>query len=138
MTSPILRGATIAVVSAMLASACASTRAPPLERMGERYALFERFAGPPVDKFRFWDMKRFEVLGENALAVWTTVDDAWLITVMNPCDGLEFANSVGLSSTNRHVYQRFDTVQFDQQRCRIREIRPVDGDALEAAEELEP
>ena len=137
MSRPILKGAAVAVLAALLASACASTRAPPLERMGERYALYDRFAGPPVDKFRFWDMKRFEVLGENALAVWTTIDDAWLITVANPCDGLEFANSVGLSSTNRHVYQRFDTVSFDAQRCRIREIRPVDGDALEAAEDRE-
>jgi hypothetical protein len=131
-TIPVL-GAALAALA--LASSCASSGPGPDERMSERLALFERHAGPPVDKFRFWDMKRFEVLGDYTVAVWTTIDDAWLITVMAPCTGLEYANSIGLSSTQRQVYQRFDVVQFDDQRCRIREIRSVDGRALDAEED---
>ena len=120
---------------ALSLAACASAGRAPAERMSDRLALYQAHAGAPVERFQFWDMKRFEVLGETTLAVWTTIDDAWLITVMRPCVGLEFAHGIGISSTQRHVNQRFDTVNFDNQRCRIAEIRPVDGAALERAED---
>ena len=126
-------GAAMLIAGALLLQACATTEGPK-ERMADRLAFVERFTGPPVDSFHFWDMKRFEVLGEHALMVWTTIDDAYLITVERPCNGLVFARGVGLSSTQRRVHQRFDTVNFDNQRCDIAGIRPVDGDALRDAQ----
>lgn len=114
-------------------AACASSGASPDQRRSDRLALLEEFAGAPVSRFDFWDMKRFEVLGEYEVAVWTTINDAWLIRVRKPCTGLEFAQGLGLTSTNRTVYRNFDAVVFGDQRCRIAEIRPVDGAALKRA-----
>ena len=45
----------------------------------------------------------------------------------------KIADEVGLSSTAQRVYRRFDDVIFEQQRCRIDEIRPIDVKALKAA-----
>ena len=121
------------LTSAVLLAGCATTDGPD-ERRARRYDFVQQFAGPPVESFHFWDMKRFEVLGDYDLMVWTTIDDAYLITVERPCPGLVFAGAVGLSSTQRRVHQRFDTVNFDQQRCRISLIREIDGDALRDAQ----
>lgn len=126
------RGVLLAVGAAVSVAACAGSGGPA-ERRAERLAEYERHAGAPVDSFHFWDMKRFEVLGERQLAVWTTIDDAWLLTVRKPCPGLEFASAVGIGSTQRRVSARFDTVNFDGMRCQIETIRPVDGDALQDA-----
>lgn len=118
---------------ALMLGACASNGGPD-ERMARRHDFVQQFAGPPVESFHFWDMKRFEVLGDYDLMVWTTLEDAYLITVERPCPGLVFAKGVGLSSTQRRVHQRFDTVNFDQQRCDIQQIRELDGKALRQAQ----
>lgn len=114
----------------MLASACSTTG--PREREAENLAEFERHAGAPVESFHFWRMDRWETLGRDRLVVWTRLNEAWLLKVAEPCSGLEFANALALSSTNNRVYRSFDAVLFEKQRCRIAEIRPVDGKALKA------
>jgi hypothetical protein len=65
--------------------------------------------------------------------VWTTLHDAYLIEVDAPCTGLEFAQTIGLSSTNKRVHRRFDAVLLENQRCRIERIVEVDGRGLRAA-----
>ena len=102
--------------------------------MSQRLALFEDVAQPPVKSFHFWQMHRWEPLGRDHLAVWTRLDTAYLIEVQQPCSGLDFAQTVGLSSTQNRVHSRFDDVRFENQRCRIAEIRPVNVAALKAAE----
>ena len=113
---------------ALLLAACASPG--PRAREAERLAEFESVAGAPVESFQFWDMQRWEVLGPSSVGVWTRVNEAWLITVETPCPGLEFANVIGVTSTLNRVSRAFDAIRFEQQRCRIDEIRPVDGKAL--------
>ena len=120
------------VAIAAMAAGCATTNGP-VERRAERYAEVERHAGEPVSRFDFWDMDRFEVLGRYDVLVWTTINEAYLIRVSKPCSGLEFATGLGVTSTNRTVYRNFDAVVFGDQRCRIAEIRPVDGRALRMA-----
>lgn len=115
---------------AMMLSACAAQG--PREREAENLAEFTRHAGAPVESFHFWRLDRWETLGRDHLVVWTRMNEAWLLRVMEPCNGLEFANALALSSTNNRVYRSFDAVLFDKQRCRIAEIRPVDGKALKA------
>lgn len=121
-----------AIVSVLMLSlsltACAGPG--PRERMAERLLEFERHAGAPVRDFHFWDIDHWEALGADTIVVWTRVNEAWLIRVKRPCNGLEYASVVGLSSTNNRVSRSFDAVLFEHQRCRIDEIRPVDGRAL--------
>ena len=113
-------------------TACASMG--PGERMSQRLALYQDAASEPVKSFHFWQMHRWEPLGREHLAVWTRLDTAYLIEVQAPCSGLDFTQTVGLSSTQNRVFSKFDDVRFENQRCRIAEIRPVDVAALKQAE----
>jgi hypothetical protein len=115
------------LLTPVLAS-CASNGAR--ERMSENWARFDRHAGEPVSSFRFFRFDTFEVLGDGAIAVWTRPNQAYLLTVDEPCFGLEFATTVGVTSNMNRVYRRSDDVVFKDQRCAIAEIRPVDVKAL--------
>jgi len=99
----------------------------PAQRMAARLQQFEAVAGAPVESFHFWQLDRWEPLGERHVAVWTRVNEAYLIEVREPCSGLDFARSIALTSTQNRVQRRFDSVLFEHQRCRIESIRPVDG-----------
>lgn len=113
-----------------LLAACAGPG--PLKRMEARLVEVESVAAEPVESFHFWSLHSWEPLGRRHLLVHTRINEGWLLQVDEPCPGLEFAINIGLSSSNNRVYQRFDTVNFEQQRCRIAEIRPVDVKALRA------
>jgi hypothetical protein len=60
-------------------------------------------------------------------------DDAYLITVAQPCEDLRFARRIGLTSSLHTVYSRgLDYVKVRGWRCPIEEIRPVDYGRLQA------
>lgn len=120
----------VATVIAFAAALAACTGVGPRERAAVRLAEFEQAAGAAVEDFHFWRLDGWETLGPTAIAVWTRPNEAWLIRIKSPCSGLEFAHGIGLTSTHGRVYRRFDAVLFEHQRCRIAEIRPVDGRAL--------
>ena len=128
MPVSVVRG--ICAFALLVLTACAS--AGPRERMAARLAEFERHAGAPVEDFRFWSMDSWEALGRETLVVWTRPNEAWLLRVDTPCRDIEWANTIGLTSSVGRVHTRFDSVVFEHQRCRINEIRPVDGRALKA------
>lgn len=121
----------VAVV--LLGTACAGRRQELSQRQAESFERYQQFAGEPVKDFHFWNLDRWEVLGPLDLVVWTNTVDAYLLHLSRPCTGLEFAQAIGLSSTQNRVYTRFDSVTFEMQRCRISDIRPVDGKAYKAA-----
>lgn len=113
----------LVVIACMLLGACSSV--PYRERMQKRLAQVERYADEPIDKFHFWRMEDWEVLGSNKLVVRTTLRDAYLLTVEKACPELEWANTVGVTSTINEVSARFDAVVVRGWKCRIAEIRPV-------------
>jgi hypothetical protein len=112
-------------------SGCASVG--PRERIAARLAEVEAHAAAPVDSFRLWRLDRWESLGRTRLLVWTRPNEAWLLTVDEPCNDLEYAHGLSLTSSVGQVKRRFDSVVLERQRCRINEIRPVDGRALKIA-----
>jgi hypothetical protein len=114
----------------VLASGCSSPG--PLQRMEARLVEVDSVSGAPVESFHFWNLDRWEPLGRKHVAVWTRINEAWLIEVQEPCSGLDFTHVIGLSSTGQRVYRKFDDVHFENQRCRIAEIRPIDVKALRA------
>lgn len=89
-------------------------------------ARYERYAGAPVDRVRYFDISGFQYLAPDKLAIWFAVNQMVLVTVQTPCINLAFANAIGLTSRNRMLYARFDAVTFDHQRCTILKIQPVD------------
>lgn len=132
MTILFHRAALLALLLATVGS-CAVPGTGPRERELARLEEVEAHAGAPVADFHFWTIDRWEGLGPEAVMIWTRVNEAWLIRVRLPCSGLEFAQTIALTSTHNRVYRVHDAVLFERQRCRIAEIRPVDGRALKQA-----
>ena len=54
------------------------------------------------------------------------MSDDYLLTLQQPCSGLQFTNRIGVSSTTGTVNRGLDSVLFEHRRCAITEIRPVD------------
>jgi hypothetical protein len=94
-------------------------------------AKFLKFAGPPLDSFTYLGRyDGFRTLGPKEVVIFTTVNDAYLIRARDPCINLQFANRIGLTSSNRSVYRAFDFIIADHERCQIDTIRYVDYSAF--------
>ena len=108
-----------------LLTACSGI--PLQQREQAQRDRYEAYAGPPVDHFTYLaHFDSWQPIGTNELVVWTSINQAYLIKVAPPCDNLQFANRVGLTSTAGTVSSRFDFVKVGHWRCPIQEIRPVD------------
>ena len=116
--------AAVALAGALVAPAThAQTRATQQENL-ER---FEKYAGAPVDEFDFWSLYKWQLVGPEKVVIWSTINDAYLVTVESPCPGLEWANSIAVTSKESHmVSTRFDFVKYDKGQCQISEIQPID------------
>lgn len=116
--------AAIALASVLVApAATAQTRATQQQNL-ER---FEKYAGAPIDEFDFWSLYKWQLVGPEKVVVWSTINDAYLISVAKPCPGLEFAQAIGVTSKQRRIVSRkFDYVTYGNGRCQIMEIRPID------------
>lgn len=102
----------------------------------ENLARVEKYAGAPVENFTMWSMYKWQGLGPDKLAVWTKVNEAYLLTVGQPCTHLEEARGVIVTSQMSHqVNRRMDYVNFGNQHCQITEIRPIDYKAMTKAGE---
>jgi hypothetical protein len=107
-----------------LLTACSGI--PLNTRETKQAALYEQYAGPPVDGFTY--LGRYDSwtsIGRYQLVVWTTPNNAYLITVRPPCTDLPFAQHVGLTQTAHTVTQKFDFDLDGRERCWIQSIQPV-------------
>jgi hypothetical protein len=120
-----LHGAWLLSATALLA-ACSGI--PLKQRQDAQRARYDAYAGPPIEQFTYLGhYDSWQPIGTNELVVWTTPFQAYLIKVAPPCNNLQFANRIGLTSTANTVSARFDFVRVGRQwRCPIQEIRPVD------------
>lgn len=89
-------------------------------------ARYQRYAGPPVDHIRYFQIDGFQYLAPDKLAIRFAVNQMVLVTVQTPCTNLAFTNAIGLTSRDHTLYSGFDFVTFDHQRCKILRIEPVD------------
>ncbi len=112
-------------LAALLLAACAGLpRHEPDEQTLER---FLQYSQPAVNEFAYYGRVDWRPLGSNHLVVWTNINDAYLLTVADPCQELAFATRIVITSTNNRVMRGFDAVRpASGQRCTITEIRPVD------------
>lgn len=136
MTTVFNRWIVAAMAAGLMLGGCATVG--PDERRAARLDQFQAAAGAPIESFRYWDLHKWEALGETALAVWTRPDEAYLLRVQRPCTELEWTHAIGLTSSVNRVSANFDSVVVDGQRCRITEIRPVDARDVRSRPELAP
>ena len=120
------------VAGSILAAACLAIAlgAPAQTRktQAENLDRYEKYLGDPIDEFQFWPpLYKWELVGPTKVVVWPTINEAYLITVNEPCPRLEWAKAIGVTSQQRHyVNRKFDYVTYGGDRCQIREIRPID------------
>ena len=117
---------------AVLLAACAST--PPTERRAQRLASFMQYAGEPVEEIRGFTLTRFEIVGPSSVVFWVRVSEIYLVTVQPHCPELEWANRIAVRQSMNVLRARFDAVTVRGIDCRIREIRPVDGERWRASQ----
>jgi len=115
---------------AALLLACAAGVAHADTRETQRMHLDEYapYLQAPVDEFPFWSLYKWQLVAPDKVVVWSTINDAYLVTVAEPCAGLEWARDIGVISQQPHrISRRFDYVTFGRERCHIEEIRPIDS-----------
>ena len=119
-----LLGACVLIATALLTS-CSDI--PLKQREAAERSRFEAYAGKPVDHFT-WITRYdgWEPISRDELVVWTNINDAYLITVFEPCTDLMFARHIGLTPTADTIYAHFDSVRVEGWRCIINTIQPVD------------
>ena len=127
-----------AVVMLCLA-ACASIGAKLSDN--ERLEIYRSHAGEPVRSFTdLGNLHSWTALGESALAVWVTPNQAYLLELDRRCENLNFAQTVGFTGTAGTVLAGLDNVVVrgsDRPNfpCGINQIRPLDVKALKTAEQ---
>jgi len=111
----------------VIALLAACTGIPQNQQATKESTLYHQYAGAPIDGFTYLGRyDSFTSISKYEVVVWTTINDAYLITVRPPCESLRFANSIGLTNTGNRVTQKFDFVLSDHDKCWIESIRPVD------------
>ena len=122
MRSP---GLPVTLATLTLLAACAGT--PPRQDPPTVRARYASYAGEPLERITW--LGRFdswESLGDNQLLVFTTPNDAYLLSVRPPCTDLPFVQGIALTSTGSTIYARLDSVIVKGWKCQIAQIRKVD------------
>lgn len=127
----------LSALAVLALSACASS----LPRVSEESAVqrYQNYAGAPVERFTAFRFTGWTALSRDKLVIWTGANEAWLLTVWNTCQDLQFAEGIRLKRTGSSV-TRNDSVLVGRDRCPISEIRPIDVRQMKAdrAAEREP
>lgn len=107
----------------------------------QRLALYRAHAGPPQPSLQYFgSLNGWTELGDSALAVWTRPGEAYLLELRGPCQGLDYAPAIGLTSQMGQVSARFDKVLVRDPTpgpatpCFIGSIRKLDVKAVRASE----
>ncbi|KAB7631978.1 DUF6491 family protein [Stenotrophomonas rhizophila] len=132
---------TLAIAALCLGlAACASTgRLSTAQKLD----LYRAHAGPPQqDMPLYGSLSGWTALGDSALAVWTRPSEGYLLDLTGPCQGLDYASAIGLTSRIGRVSSRFDKVLVRDPTagpvnlpCFISSIRKLDTKALRASEQ---
>ena len=118
--------------------ACSTTRLTEAETL----ALYQDHAGEPVNSFQYsGHINGWIPIGDEALAVWTKPNQAYLLELYGPCQDLDYAPAISLSNLMSRVSARFDNVYVHgggassiRLPCRIETIRPLDVKGLKQAQ----
>ncbi len=123
--------ACLVAIGLLLGLSACTTPAEFRSRQDAELARFEKHAGAPVDRINtYTGVEHWQSLSADKLVIWIGVNRVFLLTLRAPCSGLEFQQTIAISSTNNIIDRRFDKVHVDRLSCYISEIRPIDYKAL--------
>jgi hypothetical protein len=110
-------------LAAILLTACSAMAPHESRPLLERYM---QYAGPPIQRFSYRDSDYgWQTAAADKVVVFVA-QDAYVLGVSPPCAQLQFAQHIRLHTAINGTVSRYDYVLFDDQKCLIDEIRPVD------------
>lgn len=122
-----VRSASIGILLTVVSMLAACSGIPRRERDEQALERYMQYAGEPISSFSILGgVDNWRSVGDDKLVVWTSISQAYLLTVQPPCNGLSFATRIALTSTGSTVSKGFDSVRFQREKCRVGEIRPID------------
>ena len=124
---------TAIILSAALAGASVTTGyAAELQSKGDKlYAKYELYLGEPVKSFTALRHDSWQQISRTQLVLYTTINEAYMLTVDNNCPELPFAQTIGVTSTTNSI-STLDSVIVRGNRCLITQIQPIDVKRMKA------
>ena len=129
-----IKTAILAALATVTLVAAGAALADTAKVMAENLARFEKFAGKPQDSVTVFQLQGWQPLGADHIAIWTGVNDVYLIRVAKPCINLSWTNSVGINPHMNQLQARFDSIHVRGMPCQIETIQKVDYRALRKSE----
>lgn len=120
------------LLSAIALTAC-SGGVPRRESDEKELARYQPYTGAPITQFStLRGITGWNAVGDDKLVVWSGINDAYLLTIAQPCSNLGFTNTIGFTSQTSMI-TTFDFVRVrNNERCAITEIRPIDYRRMKA------
>ncbi|MGH8231293.1 MAG: DUF6491 family protein [Steroidobacteraceae bacterium] len=114
------------LLTSILLATCASMRPSAHATL----ANVQQYAGAPIRRFDDRNSYQgWQVIDPRNLVLFVG-DDAYLLTVAPPCVQMQFATNIRLADATPAEVSRLDYVLFDQERCLIDQIRPLQADKV--------
>lgn len=105
-----------------------------------RLDFVTRFAGEPKNSIPYVRNYSFEPLGNNALLMKESGNNAYLLSLENGCNNLTNAKSINVNYRGSTINTKFDSVRVVSrknnmsEKCQISLIQPIDLKAMQEAE----
>ncbi len=125
-----IKTAILAALAAVTLVAAGAALADTAKVMAENLARFEKYAGKPQDSVTVFQLQGWQALGDDHIAIWTGVNDVYLIRVAKPCINLSWSNGIGIQPHMNQLRTRFDNIYVRGMPCQIESIQKVDYLAL--------
>lgn len=116
---------------AALASTPTTNDAIPRTKSDRILEMYQPYLEEPVKSFTALQTDSWQPISRTQLVLWTTFNDAYLLTVTGNCSELPFARTVGVTSTTSQI-STFDSVLVHGDRCPITQIQPIDIKRMKA------
>jgi len=117
------------VAAAALAAGCAGGSA--IGRSEQALEKYEPYIGEQIRSFSAFRIDSWQSVDRDHLILWTSLNDAWLITIGGSCPDLMFADRIRVTSTGSQV-STFDKVIVRGDTCLIDTIQPINVRQMKA------
>lgn len=114
-----------------LAVAMTSACAQGLQRNRDPLAKYDGYIGEPIDRFTAFRLDSWQLVDKDQIILWTGINDAYLVKIDGFCPDLAFAHTIRVNNTGSQV-TTFDSIQVRRDRCRIRQINPINVKQMKA------
>lgn len=113
------------LLAAMMAAACATGSGLERSKGDQILERYDGYIGEPIRGFTAFRQQSWQPVSRNQLILWTSINDAYLLTIAGSCPDLMFTNAVSVSSTASEI-STLEQVIVRGDRCPIQKIQPID------------